>query len=240
MVGKRILFFVMILMLLVAVGVGGYYFYISYFPKKVTSLSTDNSTSVTTAVLIGIQNGGNSIYPQTVGGLDDFNNGSTLPVDSYYKTWIACNAGNNYCGTSDPKAEKQDPNTGAIWSGLLVKSTDWFTANNCKYPNGLAGDDGVCDTHDEVACRCVKYTGGNGPLLSCAAFGDGKWRLPYQKELMQAYIDGSWANLTDANNGFWSGTTRSDSNQTAWAVYLSHGNASRNDKTVVYSVRCVR
>jgi hypothetical protein len=236
-------------MLLIAVGVGGYYFYISYLPKEVTPVSTEEPVSATTAVLPGIKNGGASssvagcygglsCYPPTVGGIDDYNFGGTLPVDTYYKAWETCNVSNNYCGTNDKNAQKKDPNTGEIWSAEIGDVGTWFTANNCKYPNGLI--DGACDHNGGVACQCVKHTGGVDLKTGCEALGDGKWRLPYQKEMMQGYIDGSWANITEASNGFWTATTRSDDTSSAWIVYLHTGSATFNKKTADYSIRCVR
>jgi hypothetical protein len=181
-------------------------------------------------------------YTKALGGVDDYNAGTSsppYPADTYHKTWTACNGGNSYCGTSDTTyAEKQDPNTGLVWSSEISTSSNWFTANNCKYPNGLLGDDGVCNTNGEVACYCVKLTGGS--KTGCEALGDGNWRLPYQKELMQAYIDGSWGNLSNAANSYWSSTTNSSSTYNAWYVTQLYGYTNNSNKTSTYYVRCVR
>jgi hypothetical protein len=104
--------------------------------------------------------------------------------------------------------------------------------------------DGVCDTHNEAACKCVKLDGTNGAKTGCEALGNG-WRLPQQKELMQAYIDGSWnnpANLSSAGFNYWSATTVSSSTQNAWFTNLANGNAGNVTKTIgaSYRVRCVR
>jgi len=184
-------------------------------------------------------------YPQSVGGVDDYNAGGAMPSDSYKKTWTACNEGNTYCGTGDAtNADKKDNSTGLVWSKWLSSGSTktWFWANNAKYPNGLPGDDGVCDTHNEVACKVVKLTDADpGGKTGCDALGCG-WRLPYQKELMQAYIDGSWANLSSAGSYFWSATTVSNLTQFAWYTYLSNGRTYFNTKTngASYTVRCVR
>ncbi len=69
--------------------------------------------------------------------------------------------------------------------------------------------------------------------------GGGVWRLPTQKELMQAYIDGSYFNLTQVSNYFWSATEYSSAS--AWYVSLYTGNTSFITKsTSNYQVRCVR
>ncbi|MGB2787261.1 MAG: DUF1566 domain-containing protein, partial [Candidatus Saccharimonadaceae bacterium] len=64
------------------------------------------------------------------------------------------------------------------------------------------------------------------------------WRLPTQKELMQAYIDGSNFNLTQPENYYWSATQYNSSN--AWYAYLSYGYTTVYSMTFTASVRCVR
>jgi len=69
--------------------------------------------------------------------------------------------------------------------------------------------------------------------------GGGVWRLPTQKELMQAYIDGSFFNLTQPSYSFWSATEYSGTS--AWYVNLYSGVTTSNSKsTNSYQVRCVR
>lgn len=72
----------------------------------------------------------------------------------------------------------------------------------------------------------------------CSDRGNG-WRLPTQKELMQAYIDGSYWNLTQPSYYFWSATENSST--TAWAVSLYNGNSGNLSKSYSNNqVRCVR
>ena len=186
-------------------------------------------------------------YPQSVGGVDDYNAGGARPADAYTSTWTTCDATSS-CGTpiDTTNADKKDNSTGLVWSKYLYGGVTqtWFTANNCLYPNGLPSDDGVCNTTGEVACKCVKLNGTNGAMTGCEALGNG-WRLPSQKELMQAYIDGSWnnpANLSNAANPYWSATTPSNNTRNAWLTYLSGGGTSSDLKTnsANYLVRCVR
>lgn len=189
------------------------------------------------AVANTLKNGGNTDYPQSVGGVDDYNNNGIIPSDSYQATWTTCGAGNSYCGTSDAtNAEKKDENTGLVWSIRISSGANWFVANNCQYPNGLPGDDGVCNTNGEVACKCVKLTSSK---TGCEGLGSD-WRLPTQKEIMMAYIDGSWAQLTNAGNTYWSGTTTSHNTQNAWYTTLNNGLTNTTTKTNNHSVRCVR
>jgi len=178
-------------------------------------------------------------YPQSLGGVDDYNNNQTMPTDSYSASWTTCAAGNNWCGTGDSAyADVKDTSTGLVWSIRLGggASYNWFVANNCEDPG--PGGDGVCDANGEIACQCVKKTSSK---TGCESLGGG-WRLPHQKELMQVYIDGSWGNLSNPGYYFWSATTRSLSTQQAWYVYLGYGYTSYNGKTygADYRVRCVR
>lgn len=179
-------------------------------------------------------------YPQNVGGVDDYNNGGSRPSDSYAGSWTTCDAGNSYCQTSDAtNADKKDDSADLVWSKWLDSGTThtWFWANNCEYPNGLG--DGTCDTNGEAACKCVKKTSAE---TGCEAVGDGNWRLPYQKELMQAYINGSWGNLSSAGNYYWSATTKSNNTHNAWVTGLNSGYTNTTTKTnaASYRVRCVR
>ncbi len=196
------------------------------------------------AKAVGTKNGGGTgtivAYTKVLGGVDDYNNNQTIPADTYQKTWTTCNVGNSYCGSSDTNAEKQDPNTGLIWSARTSSSANWFTANNCAQPlNGVAPLGAAnCSANGDAACVCTKLTGGS--KTGCDVLGDGLWRLPYQKELMIAYVDGSWSNLTNAGTHYWSSTTSSSATQTAWYTYQYNGNTSNSTKITNNSVRCVR
>jgi hypothetical protein len=185
-------------------------------------------------------------YTQAIGGVDDYNNNNTIPSDTYKVTWTTCAEGNNYCGTGRSVASRQDPNTGLVWSVRLTTSNstlpantvNWFVANNCKYPNELPEDDGTCNTNGEVACYCVKLTSSK---TGCDSFDDGGWRLPYQKELMQAYINGSrGSGLDNLTVNYWSATTRGSNTQNAWVTLLTDGPTVGYSKTTTNSVRCVR
>ena len=176
-------------------------------------------------------------YTRILGGVDDYNNSSAMPSDTYSFSWTTCNSGNNYCNTNDgTNANKQDASTGLTWSNWIDSgnSHDWFWANNCAEP-GSASDPGTCVNNGDAACQCVKLTTSK---TGCEALSG--WRLPYQKELMQSYIDGSWGNLSSASNVYWSSTTISNGTQTAWYVNQGNGTTSNSSKTNTFRVRCVR
>ncbi|HOR57891.1 MAG TPA: hypothetical protein PLV82_04550, partial [bacterium] len=180
-------------------------------------------------------------FPQVLGGVDDYNNNGLFPTDTYQQTWTACNSDNNYCGLGNVGgniAEKLDPNTGLVWSSSLGNN-NWFWANNCVYPNGLLGDDGQCNTNGEVACQCVKRSADSKTGCEGRAENGGGWRLPYQKELMQAYIDGSRGNLSSVSATYFSATTTSTATQNAWTTSLSNGSTNNYSyKISSFSVRC--
>ena len=209
------------------------------------------SNSFNDAKAVGTKNGGGSspitgctsglnCYPQSVGGVDDYNAAGTTPSDAYKKTWIACDVaantpshpGGNYCGTGRSVAEKMDPNTGLVWSPSISAGLNWFQANNCDNTQAAS-----CTANGQAACICTKLASSK---TGCEGYDDGSWRLPYQKELMQSYIDGSWANLTNAANYYWSSTTLSTATQYSWLTYQTNGLTVSTNKTGAYSVRCVR
>ena len=94
----------------------------------------------------------------------------------------------------------------------------------------------------------VRPTGGNSiafcnTLNSAGTTGFGgyaNWYLPTQKELQQAYIDGSNHNLPSPGNYFWSSTEDYGYPDYAWTVTLNYGHTSSNTKTTASYVRCVR
>ena len=204
-------------------------------------------SSVTVPPTFNLFNGGGGVkitgctsdiycFPQSVGGVEDYNNNGIMPNDTYTSTWTVCNSGNNYCGTGRSVSEKKDSNTGLVWSPK-ISVTNWFIANNCAYPNWLSGDDGVCDTNGEVACVCVKNASNK---TGCDGYDDGNWRLPNEKELLMAYVDGGNGNLSDLSSRYWSSTTLSYNTHNAWHIFLNNGSAYGGVKTNSYNFRCVR
>jgi hypothetical protein len=77
--------------------------------------------------------------------------------------------------------------------------------------------------------------------LSSGGFID--WRLPTQKDLLQAYVDGISAvnSALRLNSGqFWSATTKSVSTSEAWNVRLRDGQTVSDSKSSYFRVVCVR
>ena len=87
---------------------------------------------------------------------------------------------------------------------------------------------------------------GGSAIAFCAALatanfgGHNDWYLPTQKQLMQAYIDGSNYNLPNSGLNFWSSTAYYSNPAYAWAVYLYSGYTNDFTKVTLTYVRCVR
>lgn len=124
---------------------------------------------------------------------------------------------------------KKDTRTGLQWSdisavGASASSTSnvfTLSADGSRPTGGVAV--GFCDA------------------LNIASFGGhSDWYLPTQKQLMQAYIDGSANNLPNPDNFFWSSTEFYTNTANAWNVFLNNGTTYNNTKVTAFSVRCVR
>jgi len=190
-----------------------------------------------------------SFFTKEKGGVDDYNDSEDIPADTFTENWTQCTSANNYCGTNDSTACAgdvcwQDNRTNLVWSDYLDGGDNhtWFWANNCWEPE-TAANPGTCMADGNEACQCVEYpTASSG----CAVLGDGNWKLPHQKELMQAYIDGSWCNspnvcaLPHAGYYYWSATTHSTTTHYAWYVNLGNGYTDDGTKTGTNDSRCVR
>jgi hypothetical protein len=82
--------------------------------------------------------------------------------------------------------------------------------------------------------------GGKSASQLCTERGNG-WRLPAEKELMQAYIDGSKFNLTLASNPFIPSTVNDSSAVYYYAVNLANGGSINYSDTYNSAyIRCVR
>ena len=163
----------------------------------------------------------------STGGVDDYNNGEEPPADRYEATWTQCNFANTYCGTGDSFAQAKDNNTNLIWTlpcaGVGCSSNSTTTATYYSWDNSSVDNDGM--TAQEL----------------CSSLGSD-WYLPHQKQLMQAYIDGSYGNLefSGTNDSCWSATAISADPGGAWYVNLSDGYTYGVDKDGASRVRCVR
>jgi hypothetical protein len=163
---------------------------------------------------------------QPNGGVDDYNNAGSPPSDRYSKGWTQCTSGNSYCGTNDSGADAKDNSTGLVWSmpcyGLGCSSFSDITPTSYTW-----GSSGANNNSRTASQLCSDHSG---------------WFLPHQKQLMQAYIDGSYGNLeaSGVDRYYWSGTTLSYITSYAWNFNLSYGDTNYDAKTGDRFVRCVR
>ncbi len=132
--------------------------------------------------------------------------------------------GNLYSG-----AVKQDARTGLWWSDIMAIGAVASTSSN----------------DFTLIADGARPTGGNAigfcDALNAANFGGhNDWYLPTQKQLQQAYIDGSANNLPNPDYFFWSSSELSWVSSYAWYVSLTDGYTYFNTKVTSPNVRCVR
>jgi hypothetical protein len=157
------------------------------------------------------------------------------PTQQYHDSYAGVTQANNCTNTvtwTTPTdgitgTEKQDPRSGLIWSNAIVNTAGTAT---------FSPTTNTAFSWDASAAANIAV-GNKTAITLCSAMGNG-WRLPTQKELMQAYIDGSNFNLSQPATYFWSATEYSGTS--AWLVNLSFGYTTNNTKVIATQVRCVR
>ena len=133
------------------------------------------------------------------------------------------------------------------WGGVIVApGSNWTTVT------APCDGSGACVLRDETTGllwakadtttrnweNAISYCAG----LNYGGYSSG-WRLPSQKELMQAYVDGIWTNKTKLSlqiNYYWSSSTLSDNTSFAWIVLPNYGLTTNSAKTTTTYVLCVR
>jgi hypothetical protein len=190
---------------------------------------------------------------QTNGGVDDFNGyklGGVPPADRYSTTWTTCGSGNNYCGTGDTGAAAKDNATGIVWSYPCSGSdcsswdtvTDYATLTSGCLPSGNC----AYATTDTLYSWNENGANNNGHTAGQLCSQHTGWSLPNQKQLMQAYIDGSYGNLEPQGvyRYYWAATAVSFGTAQfqpwAWLINLSNGYSYDNRMDKNHSIRCVR
>jgi hypothetical protein len=144
----------------------------------------------------------------------------------------------------------QDTRTGLYWSDRTAVTVDnefrYDDTGQCNFTDtGTANS--YCDNQDPTSVYTEDDDVSANDFclnLQLDADNDGTletdWRLPSQKELQQAYIDGSANNLPNAASNFWSATESTSGAAYAWGVYLSNGGTNYATKVSNYYARCVR
>lgn len=121
--------------------------------------------------------------------------------------------------------EKHDPVTGLTWSQCLknTSGTIIFTTSSCSY---FSWDNSQVNNVGRSAAEL------------CSERGNG-WRLPTQKEFLQAFIDGSYFNLTNLSSSYWSATQAALS-VSVLSVRMDTGGVGFSGSGNNNWVRCVR
>jgi hypothetical protein len=201
---------------------------------------------------------------------DDWRDGSSTGQYEYSNeeaSWTETSSGGTAASVEDDGMTRtlhsnmvmRDERTGLFWSDATTQDMD----NEFKW---VAGEDAETTT---VACNFLaegdanSYCDNQDPNnnlyededLSAAEFclnlsldsddddtPETDWRLPTQKELMQAYVNGSANNLPHPNNYFWSASEHYSNESYAWRVtlYVFYGYTYSNIKATDNYVRCVR
>ena len=189
----------------------------------------DTGTSylgISGALLADLFNGATGGASQANGGSDDYNNGGSTLSGRYEKTWTACNAGNSYCSTGDSGADIKDESTGLIWS--LPCNASGCSSFSDSSPATYSWDSSGGNNNSRTASQLCSDQSG--------------WSLPHQKQLMQAYIDGSYSNLETAgtSRNYWSATAVSADGTKSWYTNLSTGEILGDTRTNTAYIRCVQ
>lgn len=157
--------------------------------------------------------------------VDDYNNGGAPATGRYETNWTACSSGNGWCGlgvNGEDVASKMDNITGLVWSYPC-------SGVNCV---NMSNETSASYNHANAITNC-----------SSGAHGKSGWRLPTHKELMVAYVNGSYGNLepVGANIIYWSATSASSgATSVAWRIGLASGSSAGSNKTNLFFVRCVQ
>ncbi len=149
--------------------------------------------------------------------------------------WADCydsTSGQGSCDTIDNDFDIwDDGGCSGDGSGYDCSDADIINGNCCSEDYYCYDDDGDGSAID----YCLD--------LSLDADGDGTdetdWRLPTQKELMQAYINGVVNNIPNPATNYWSSTEGYGNAGYAWLVYLYNGDTGNGSKAGNGYARCV-
>jgi hypothetical protein len=170
--------------------------------------------------------------------IDDYNNNASGLPTSIVTTW----GSNTDCGGVESAAGDDN-----VWKDVTTTSDG--VASNC------ATDDERCTMQDKITglwwSKLQASASWNTALSNCQSLnhnGQTGWRLPTQKELMEAYTHGirsaartNWMIEADMATWFWSASSVSNTNGSAAPrVDLAGGNANSSSKHLPNRVVCVR
>lgn len=174
---------------------------------------TDNSVTISLTSNKVYQDGRTKLYwsDRAATGIDN----EFVFIDGSDRTTPAGNSCNfTTTGNANAYCDNQDPTSG-------------FTEDN--------------DVSAQDFCLNLALDADNADADSNGTTGtETDWRVPTQKELLQAYIDGAGNNLPNANNTFWSSTERNTTQADGLGVNLATGTTGGSTKNVNNTAICVR
>jgi len=213
--------------------------------------------SVTGKLKVNCRNAVNNSYYNYDGAVGSIPNTGTTAgtafdiwdtIDDYYgqpastgfpAAWTVTS---NYCGGVEAVADDDK-----AWKDI--------TTTTAPAPSTCTADAARCTMKDKISgleWSKIQTSGTwSEAINTCDALthnGASDWRLPTQKELMDAYNHGAisaqstnWITTAQMQaNYFWSSSTRSNVTSDAWIVSLSYGSTSISAKTNTTQVACVR
>lgn len=194
------------------------------FYKDMADLTTFNRTAGTGA------NSSTSV-PDVFDTIDDYNNAAAFP-------------------TSAPSNWDYPTGTNWVMDSVSDNGTGGGTASN-----GICDGGEACVFTDRItgimwSATITPATDWESAIAHCDSLDYGTysdWRLPTQREWMQAYINGIWNLKSKATSplfmlvyGYWSATTRSPLPVNAWTFGPYNGATVDQDKTTPFFTMCVR
>jgi len=215
-----------------------------------TYKSADTSTYSTWDIRKGKTVGGKAgdlvFYKNMIGSY----NNSTAPAVAGNDVWDTVDDYNNNGAFPTTAPSGWDQATGANW---VMDSANDTGVGSGTASDGLCNGTEACVFKDQITSlmwakdQASTFTWQNA-ITQCDNLNYGgytDWRLPTQKELMQAYTDGVWSQkaatkLNLSSSYYWSSSTVSTNTTFAWVVRPSDGFTDANDKTLTYRVVCVR
>lgn len=161
--------------------------------------------------------------------IDDYNNGGIFPTQNNIG-WDQA-AGTNWV---------MDPANDNGMTGGTASNGICDGGEACVFKDRLtnmmwAKNDATTRTWETAITYCENLIYG----------GYFDWRLPTQKDLMQAYTNGIWSQKASAalnlsSSVYWSSSTLSFDSSNAWVVHPDYGYTGYNPKSGSYLAVCVR
>jgi len=178
--------------------------------------------------------------------IDDYNNGgaaiAAIPdQNSAGDTW----ATKNLCTGVDTQGSSADDAN--VWADVSVNSTSTNTAEACAGSSHCMFKDKINGLTWGKAYTTTTWASALKGCNDLDYGGHQDWRLPTQKETMDAYIHGirsagmtNWITTTNMTGNFWTATSYSAVAAQAWQVTFHDGEFSTVIKSATLRYACVR